>query len=283
MAYHRALPSDKQVFVVAHSHEFEEGWRLGRIQSALLRKANLYIVPEHNRAWLLKSSTKTKAPFVVIHNRAIENFIPDATCRERVLEAFRQHAGSRECKRFFIYQGLFAEGRCLNELVKGFQMIDQTDIGLILLGSGVDKKYINDLAKLIKEDDRIVMMPRIPAPNHLFITQGCSWGVILYRPSSLNNIFCAPNKIFEYSFFRLGMILPGFPGLSNINERYMLGELCDPENPLSISTAMKRLINKDPTDFQRATKKFLAEMKSPLDAYKEVYSFIHSAQDSRNT
>ncbi|MCL5422226.1 MAG: hypothetical protein M1461_07120 [Nitrospirae bacterium] len=282
MAYQRVLPSRKGHILVAHAHELEERYRLRRIQKIVLRKADMYLVPEENRGWLLKGLTGTKAPFFVIHNRPVETIIPEVYDTDFTAEAFWGHGGNKECRKFFIYQGLFAEDRCLKELILGFQMLEQSDIGLILLGSGTDKKYTDELRRLIRTDARIVIIPRIPAPNHLLVTEGCSWGAILYRPTCLNNIYCAPNKIFEYSFFGLGMLLPAFPGLENINQKYALGELCDPQNPASIARALGLLVKRDGDSFKEATKKFLAEMKSPLESYEIVHRYILSQDPSHN-
>jgi glycosyltransferase involved in cell wall biosynthesis len=273
MEYHYSVPSRKQCIIIVHAHELEEG-RLKHIQNAVLRKADAFIVPEENRGWILKMFARTKAPFFVIYNRSSGDIIPETKNIGLVLEAFREHGGKKECRRFFIYQGLFSEDRCLKELIEGFRLLREDDIGLILLGSGVDKKYPNAIKEFAQPDRRIIIMPKMPSPNHLLFTRECSWGVLLYRPNSLNNIYCAPNKIYEYSFFGLGMLLPAFPGLVNLNQKYGIGEICDPENPLLIAQAMKFLIKREIAVFRDGTKRFLDDMKSPIDAYEPVYRFI---------
>ena len=53
------------------------------------------------------------------------------------------------------------------------------------------KKYMEILSDLI-------YIPQIPSPQHLFVTSIAYIGILVYDPISLNQIFCAPNKIFEY-------------------------------------------------------------------------------------
>ena len=55
----------------------------------------------------------------------------------------------------------------------------------------------------------------IPAPYHLEITSYAHIGIVFYRNDSLNKVFCAPNKIYEYSGFGIPMLANDIPGLKN--------------------------------------------------------------------
>ena len=50
---------------------------------------------------------------------------------------------------------------------------------------------------------------------HLQITANAYIGLVFYRDDQLNKVFCAPNKIFEYSFFGVPIIANNLPGLKN--------------------------------------------------------------------
>ena len=65
--------------------------------------------------------------------------------------------------------------------------------------------YLRALADISSEFRHI---DYVPAPFHLSITQMAHIGIVAYSFERLNDIFCAPNKIFEYS-------MCGFPMLCN--------------------------------------------------------------------
>ena len=47
------------------------------------------------------------------------------------------------------------------------------------------------------------------------MTQAAHIGIANYDFSNLNNVFCAPNKIYEYSGFGIPMLANDIPGLKN--------------------------------------------------------------------
>ena len=70
----------------------------------------------------------------------------------------------------------------------------------------------------------------IPSPQHLYITSLANIGILMYDPISLNQIFCAPNKIFEYSGYGIPMIGNNIPGLKIPFEKYNCGRIFDNGN-----------------------------------------------------
>ena len=59
----------------------------------------------------------------------------------------------------------------------------------------------------------IVWTGHISAPMHLEVTSYAMVGVAVYAENSLNNLFCAPNKTFEYASFGIPTICNDVPGL----------------------------------------------------------------------
>ena len=66
-----------------------------------------------------------------------------------------------------------------------------------LLLMGIDKYHSVDKIKEIY--DKVEYVSYIPAPYHLEITSYAHIGIVFYRDDCLNKVFCAPNKIYEYS------------------------------------------------------------------------------------
>jgi glycosyltransferase involved in cell wall biosynthesis len=261
--------------IVAHAYELCDSESfLRKVLDATLRRAHVVIVPEINRLWILKLRSHSRAMFFEIPNRQLDDAVPRVDGGSRTREIFLENGGSQKCSRFLIYQGAFMGDRGLREVLHAFRGIKGEDLGLILLGGGLVGDLAPELGRLAKGDPRIAIIGRIPPPSHLAVTAGCAIGILLYSPSELNNIYCAPNKIYEYAAAGLGMILPDYPGVSALNRTYGLGELCDPEDVKSIRLAMERLLLRERDDNRRATRHFLEVTPSPKDMYRRVYECI---------
>ena len=279
MEYYDSNRFNKYI-VVAHAHEIYDKYRHVRKQNIVLKKASFFIVPESNRGWILRALSGSKKPFYVIPNRLPVLVIPEKNKFENLaLEFFRNGGGSTKCTKFLIYQGYFSPDRCLKEVMEGFALVPHEHIGLIMMGDGVDLKYKTELTAIAKKDHRIVIIPHIPPPQHLNITQGCHGGILLYAPTNLNNIYCAPNKLYEYSYYGLGMIMPSYPGLEQINQKYSLAELCDPQDPASIAAAMCRLVETEKETFDHGTRKFLEQSCEPSAAYRLIFNKLQKMQN----
>lgn len=109
-----------------------------------------------------------------------------------------------------IYQGYIQNTEELCEIAKALKN-NKNNYKFVLMG--IDK--FNSYKKIKSVYDNTVFYPYIPAPLHLEITSYAKIGILFYRPTILNNAFCAPNKIFEYSGFGIPMLGNNIPGLKN--------------------------------------------------------------------
>ena len=109
-----------------------------------------------------------------------------------------------------IYQGYLQNTEELLELAKALRKCKKK-YKLVLMG--IDK--YDSYNKIIKIYDNCIFYPYVPAPLHLEVTSYAKFGILFYRPTILNNAFCAPNKIFEYGGFGIPMIGNNIPGLKN--------------------------------------------------------------------
>lgn len=276
MEYNKFLRVRGQTINVAHVHELHDRelvqWQ---ILKSFLKKAQMFLCPEINRAWLLRYMCDTNSPFFVVPNRPREDMFKHINeSPEITKEIFVKYGGSGRCNKFIIYQGLFSRSRCLLEAIKGFHMVRRDDVGFILMGEGVDREYSQSIAELARPDKRIVILPRMVSPSHFQVTKGCTWGVMLYAPRSLNDIYCAPNKIYEYTNFGLGIIMPDFPGISSLNDQFRIGSVCNPLDPMAIAKSFDEVISRDPFLFKESCKKFLEATCDPKYVYRDVYTYL---------
>ena len=70
---------------------------------------------------------------------------------------------------------------------------------------------------------------------------GFDVGVVPYRPTTLNNRLCLPNKVFEYLQAGLALAVSTLPELRLLMNVTGAGELFDPDSPEDIARAINAL------------------------------------------
>ncbi|MBO2560431.1 hypothetical protein I6M33_07315 [Shewanella algae] len=121
-----------------------------------------------------------------------------------------------------IYQGSLQSDRNLMPLVKASKLLG-SDFRLVIMGKDVD----NRVDEFLSINPDIVYFPWVVPPDHLAITSHCSVGVAFYDTDCLNSIYCAPNKIWEYSGFGIPVLGQNIPGLENTVARFQFGKCVD--------------------------------------------------------
>ena len=122
-----------------------------------------------------------------------------------------------------LYQGVFDKDRKLDEFAK---TIENESDKFCLYIMGKQNKYSKELCK---KYPHIRYIPYITSPNHLKITREADIGLLPYFPvrvgnnSILNALYCAPNKIYEYSAFGKPMLGTDVLGLKYPFEKYKMG------------------------------------------------------------
>jgi hypothetical protein len=173
-----------------------------------------------------------------------------------------------------VYQGLIAPERCLAAALKGFSKVPDKEAGLIVVGEGPDRDYANLVASIARRDPRVVMRPNMPSPAHLEVTAGCDLGLMLYALNSVNNALCAPNKLFEYTQFGLGIAMPELPHLVNLPGAAGFGAYCEPEDAGSIAEALQTLLGRNPEIVRAGAAQFLRSQPTTADSYVPVMSAL---------
>ena len=262
-------------FEVAHAHElYPPHTRPHAVQEQAIREASCWIAPESARGEVLAQTTRSQAPFFIVPNR------PLATLARRPLRdgaagaLFRQCGGSPRCTRFVIYQGWIADDRCIMEAIEAFRLLNRAEVGLILLGECRFPSFARRIRRAAAGDSRVVFADKIPPPGHLRITAGCDVGLMLYAPTGLNNRLCAPNKIYEYAWCGLGVVMPALPHLRALREQHGFGRTCDPSDATAIRAAIVAELDRDAGERQRVAASFLDASPSPADAYRALGAFM---------
>lgn len=193
----------------------------------LVQKASKVIVPEFNRACILRVWLGLDNTPVVIPNK------PFSHPRKKNIP--NPYSAMLEDKKVILYQGYIQRKRNIDALCEAVK--DMQDYSVVLMGKG-DDTYISELKSKYPNINHIsFVMP----PEHLYITSYAYIGVVKYDFVSLNGIFCAPNKTWEYAGFGVPMLCHNIPGLYYTVDRYGAGICTNMDSIEEIKNAIRTI------------------------------------------
>jgi glycosyltransferase involved in cell wall biosynthesis len=217
----------------------------------LALSAKNVVVCEYNRAQITRAWLQlTKLPLIV-SNKPMDSCISK---NAPILHSEIAKKRLNECKekKIILYQGIVDAERPIEPFAKVVEQLDDEYVFVVMTGSDCNflKKYKNT-----------VVLPYISAPYHLEVTSHAAIGILIYTPiygiftSPLNSIYCAPNKLYEYSQFGIPMIGNDIPGLKYTIESNKMG-VCVPNlEEESILYAIKK-ISKDSAIYESQSRSF---------------------------
>jgi len=151
----------------------------------------------------------------------------------------RKLAGNRA---IFLFQGGYAKERGLEELIKGWQGVDGSRAALFL--RGMHNTFEDELRELAGDqcgEGRIFFMPPVSEEDLVAASREADVGIIPYRPVSLNNRFCCPNKFSQYLQAGLALLVNDLPYLKSCVERFECGLSYDSSSPDTFIKAVMKL------------------------------------------
>lgn len=166
--------------------------------------AGKIVVPETNRANILRVWFDLPETPLVIPNKPSDHPLRRNLPLDRVEESVLPPID----KKIILYQGHIIEERRMNAICEAVSLLP--DYCLVLMGKETD--YLADLKSRYPH---IIHQKYVSPPHHLAITSHAHIGIVTYTYESLNNIFCAPNKIWEYTGFGIPMLGNDIPGLQS--------------------------------------------------------------------
>lgn len=194
-----------------------------------LQNARAVYVPEYNRACITRCWLDLKKTPTVIPNKPLGHPL------ERNLPCVHQEYF--DGKFTILYQGLVIEERKIDAYCEAVQ--DMNDIQLVVMGNGYGAEDYRNFLK--QKYPKVKFIDFVTPPKHLNVTSNAQIGIVTYDYSTLNTIFCAPNKIWEYAGFGIPMIANDIPGLNDTVSKYHAGICVDTEDAEAIKEAIIKI------------------------------------------
>lgn len=172
------------------------------------RASTAVVACEKNRARYMKTEWGLdKMPYVISNRPYTDNcpkgFEGSTEQNKRIISQIRD-------RKAVIYQANHIHyAKELVALAEAMRQVSE-DYILLLVGN-VDNE--DDIVKIKKIFPNVICTGYIKSPSHLEITSNAHIGISVYQDNSLNNLFCAPNKIYEYACYGVPTLANDVPGL----------------------------------------------------------------------
>ncbi len=220
--------------LVYDAHELiipQEGVTLGRrnrffyrLEKRCLPRAALVIAASPERAELMcQHYGLAETPL------AINNITPapkDTPGREDALRRYPALERARDGLIRLVSQGYISADRAVVASIAALAQLPE-NVELVLVGGGPPDDIAAMHAAIAEYgvERRVIYLGRVPRDHLHDIMQCCDIGIVYYYTRSLNQLYCAPNKIYEYAQAGLPMISSCQPPLRRVQEKYGISEL----------------------------------------------------------
>lgn len=153
----------------------------------------------------------------------------------------RHLAGSRIV---FLYQGSYAPGRGLEELIAAWRQVDSQRALLVLRGPRW--AYTDQLEHLAKDQVRngdIFFLPAVDEEALISEARHADVGLIPYRAITLNMNYCCPNKLSQYMQAGLAIVCNDLEYVKSLVDLHECGLSYDSDDPGTLVEAVQRFID----------------------------------------
>jgi glycosyltransferase involved in cell wall biosynthesis len=144
-----------------------------------------------------------------------------------------------------LYQGGLGEFQAVDKIIRGLAE-STAPVSLYICAYGPEwrRKMLEDLAASLGVSDRVSFLEPRPRASLRSLTMGADIGIAFYpfRESwTLNKMYCAPSKVFDYMAAGLPVIVSDNPSLKEWVEREGWGICVPPEDSRAVGRAIDRL------------------------------------------
>jgi glycosyltransferase involved in cell wall biosynthesis len=146
-------------------------------------------------------------------------------------------------EKILIYQGDVSLSRGIGRFLEALEYLPSC-YRLIVAGGGPDLDKLRAMGQRYTKENRFLAPGRIENKQLPSITAQADVGIVCYPYEGLNNIYCAPNKLFEYAQAGVPVVATDQPPLRKAFETFKIGELVgEKDSPEQIALILQKVMN----------------------------------------
>lgn len=186
-------------------------------EKSAIKNADMVICASEARSIIMSKHYQMDKPPLPIENISELPYVSDefTVSLEQKYNSFFEKKGLT-----LVYAGVLYAGRKIDELIKVVKNTPNSK--LLIIGDGPD---MDNLKRIANENipERVCFTGSIPYNYLAVLLKKCDIGYISYATDTLNNLYCAPNKIYEYASVELPMIANENPTIEKFFKCYGIG------------------------------------------------------------
>ncbi|MBQ7298868.1 MAG: hypothetical protein IJW77_03405 [Clostridia bacterium] len=249
---------------------------LPRIYDFAARKAVLTVVPEYFRAHIAKAYYNLSEMPAIIPNKPLDHPrvknmpISDPEIATKINDL------KQSGKKIIMYMGILSSERPLEPLIEATYNSDS----YILAVLGARTPYLDKLQQ--KMGDRFEYLGVVKPPYHLEVASHAYVAYISYvaNNGSINAVFCAPNKVYEFAGFGIPMLCNDNPGLKFTVEYNGMG-VCVQDLSIDEITKVLQKIEKHSSEMSEAALRYYEEESVELAVQRTLARYISIKEEKK--
>jgi len=214
-----------------------------RLERFVVSRADLVIAANPERAEVMKAHYGLAKRPAVMRNIPPYRAITAAEA-EKALESYPALRRRGPDDRILLYQGDVSLARGLERFIKLLDHLPD-NYRLVIAGSGPDLEKVQALGAVHAAAGRFATLGRVPGEVLPAVTKHADIGIVTYPFEGLNNIYCAPNKVYEYLMAGIPIISSNQPTIDAISRDYESVHLFDRKDDWEKLTFIIQSISKN--------------------------------------
>jgi glycosyltransferase involved in cell wall biosynthesis len=156
---------------------------------------------------------------------------------------FHQAFGLNASAVIVLFQGGLLAGRNLEMLVDAMARVNAPQVHLVFLGDGALARPLSRRATARGVAARVHFHGAVAQSDLLHYTASADLGVIPYQATCLNNLYCTPNKLFEYIAAAVPMLATDLPEMRRLIAGNDIGLMIDTGSPDALARAVDHVVS----------------------------------------
>ncbi len=229
------------------------------LERCAIRRMDKVIAANEERAKLMAEHYSLDSKPIVMRNIPVTYdglSEPDLTS---ILERYPMLARKNISEKIVLYQGDISLSRGLGLFIEAFLFLPD-HYRLVVVGGGPDLMRLKEMAHELEEKGRFTAVGRVPHRDIRMITRLADLGIVTYPSEGLNNVYCAPNKLFEYAQGGIPVITTDQPPLRRILDQYKIGSYVGRKaTGKEIAAMIRKIAEQGRRAYEPSLKEFLSD------------------------